>query len=41
MSGEGEEEVCLPYRGLRTEVRRATCRAPEGELLHLIRGGRP
>jgi len=41
MMCELKEEVCLPYRGLRTEVRRATCRAPEGELLHITLGGRP
>src|SRR5882724_3547219 len=29
----GEEEVCLRYRGLRTGVRRATYRAPEGDSL--------
>lgn len=41
MLDEVKEEVCLPYRGLRTEARRATCRAPEGERLHINLGGRP
>jgi hypothetical protein len=36
-----EEGVCLPYRGLRSCVRRATCRGPEGIVLPNQAGDRP